>query len=72
MKLFKSAGRYYCITPNRIYNGVVSKTFKNIDDCLEYAMNLPNMYVISISDSIFKYIKDTNHSILTRKDFNFC
>ena len=72
MKLFKSADRYCCTVPRKTTKGVKSKTFINIDDCLEYAMGLPNMYIMSISDSIFKYIKDTNHSILTRKDFNFC
>ena len=72
MKLFKSAGRYYCTIPNKIYKGVKSKTFKDIDDCLEYAMCLPNMYIMSISDSILHYIRTNKHPILTKKNFSFC
>ena len=69
MKLFKSADRYYCTIPSKINKGVKSKTFKDIDDCLEYAMCLPNM---SISDSILHYIRTNKHPILTRKDFCMC
>ena len=72
MKLMVSGGRFYCVTPNRLYKGLKSKTFKDIDDLLQYAMGLNNQYVTSISNSIFKYIKETKHPILTKKNFSFC
>ena len=56
--------------PNRS-KCITTRSFSKIDDAIEFACNLTDMWIGNIDRIFMDHIKKTNHPILTRKHWDF-
>lgn len=56
--------------PNRS-KSITTRSFSNIDNAIEFACNLTDMWIGNVDRIYMDHIKKTNHPILERKCWEF-
>ena len=73
MKILYYGGRVHVVTQGMLCNRTKSKSlpWDKRDKILGYALDLPDLYITTISPKVYDYLIDTNHELLSHKSWIF-